>query len=79
MNNASANTVTVPPEASVAWPALTRIDLVQLGAGQTSIAAGVGVTISSYSSRLKLVGQYAGASLYKRATNHWVLTGNLTA
>lgn len=79
MNNASANTLTVPPNSSVAFPVGTRIDVVQYGAGQTTIAAGAGVTIRSKDSNLKLTGQYSGVTLYKRGTDEWVVIGDLTA
>ena len=79
MNNGSGNTLTVPPNSSVAFPLRTRIDLAQLGAGQTTIAAGSGVTIRSYSGRLKLTGQYSGASLVKLATDEWLLVGDIAA
>ena len=77
MTNASANTLTVPPNADVAFPVNTRIDLLQYGAGQTTIAAGSGVTIYSSGAKLKTTGQYSGASLWKKATNIWVLIGDL--
>lgn len=79
LTNASAITLTVPPNASVAFPVNTRIDLIQYGAGQVSVAAGSGVTIYSKASALKLSAQYAGATLWKKATNTWVLIGDLTA
>lgn len=75
MNNASANTVTVPPNVDVAFPVNTRIDITQYGAGLTSVAAGSGVTIRAYNSGLDSLGQYAGLTLYKRATDEWVLFG----
>jgi hypothetical protein len=76
-NKGTANDVTVPPNSSVAFPLKTRIDLVQYGAGQATVVAGSGVTIRSRNG-LKLSGQYAGASLYKRATDEWVLIGDTT-
>ena len=79
MTNASANNLTVPPNSSVAFPVNTRIDLIQYGAGQTTIVAGAGVTISSSGSKLKLAGQYSGASLWKKATDTWVLVGDISA
>lgn len=77
MNNASANTLTVPPNSSVAFAIGAEIEVVQMGAGQTTIAAGAGVTIRSASGNLKITGQYAGAVLSKRATDEWVLIGSL--
>lgn len=77
MNVASANNFTIPPNSSVAFPVNTRIDLVQYGAGQTTIVAGAGVTLRSSGAKLKLTGQYSGASLYKRDTDEWVVIGDL--
>jgi hypothetical protein len=79
MTNASSNTLTVPPNSSVAFPVNTRLDIIQYGAGQTTIAAGAGVTLYSSGSKLKLTGQYSGASLWKKATDTWVLVGDLSA
>ena len=78
MTNGSANTLTVPPNSSVAFPVNSRIDLIQYGAGQTTVAAGAGVTIYSSGSKLKLTGQYSGASLWKKASDTWVLVGDIT-
>lgn len=69
-------TITVPPNSSVAFPIGTRIDLVNFDT-DTVVAAGGGVTINSKAGYLKLDGTYAGATLYKRATNTWVLIGSL--
>lgn len=79
LSNASAITLTVPPNADVAFPVNTRIDLLQYGAGQVTVAAGSGVTIYSKASALKLSAQYAGATLWKKATNTWVLVGDISA
>lgn len=79
MTNASSNTLTVPLNSSVAFPTNTRIDLLQYGAGQTTIAAAGGVTLYSSGSKLKLTGQYSGASLWKKATDTWVVIGDLSA
>lgn len=77
MNNALSNTLTVPPNSSVAFPIGTNILVRQMGAGGTTIAAGVGVTIRTPLS-LVLRAQYATASLHKRGTDEWCLDGNLT-
>jgi hypothetical protein len=77
MNSASANNLTVPPNSSVAFPTGTSILIAQYGAGQTSIVAGVGVTIRSQSGNLDLAAQYTGTSLIKIGTNEWLLIGNL--
>lgn len=79
MNSASANTLTVPPSGTTNFPIGTSIDIVQYGAGQTTITAGVGVTLRSSGSKLKLTGQYSAATLYKRGTDEWMIMGDLTA
>ncbi len=79
MSNASANNLTVPPNSSVAFPTGTRIDVLQKGAGQTTLVAGSGVTINSKASALKFSAQYAGATLIKYGTDTWFAVGDLTA
>lgn len=78
VNNASANNLTVPPNSSVAFPVGTRVDVVQQGAGQTTIVAGSGVTLR-YTPTLKARAQYSGISLIKRATDEWYVFGDLAA
>lgn len=78
MNSASAQTLTVPTNASVAFPVGTKIDVLQTGAGETTIA-GAGVTINSEGSKLKLNAQWAAATLIKRGTDTWVVIGSLKA
>lgn len=77
MNNASANVLTVPSNATVAFPVNSYIEIVQMGAGVTTIAAAGGVTIRSRSGLLSFAAQYSAGSLYKRGTNEWVLIGDL--
>ncbi len=78
MNLAGANTLTVPPNASVALPVGTQVIVRQAGAGQTTVAAGAGVTINT-ARTLKLRAQHSSATLIKVATNEWDLTGDLEA
>lgn len=79
MNAAGANNLTVPPNANVAFPTGTQILIAQYGAGQTTIAAGVGVTIRSASGNLKITGQYSAATLIKIAVDEWYLFGDISA
>jgi hypothetical protein len=79
MNNASANTLTVPPNSSVAFPVGAQILVLQTGAGQTTVAAGAGVTVNSKDGNLKLSAQWCAATLIKRATDSWVVVGDLSA
>ena len=79
LSNASAITLTVPTNASVAFEIGDQVNLLQLGAGQVTVAAGAGVTIRSEGTKLKLKGQYAMATLVKIGTDEWVLLGNTAA
>ena len=79
MNKGTANNLTVPPNSSVAFPINSRIDVIQYGAGQTTIVADAGVTIRSSGAKLKITGQYSGASLWKKGTDEWVLVGDIAS
>lgn len=78
LSNASAITLTVDTNANVAFPVGTIIDLLQIGAGQVTVAAAGGVTINS-TPTLKARAQHSGLQLWKQATNTWWLTGDLAA
>lgn len=78
MNVGSANNLTVPANVTTAFPVKTRIDIVQYGAGQTTVVPAGGVTIRAAGGALKLRTQYSGATLYKRGTDEWVLLGDIT-
>lgn len=79
MNVAGANTLTVPPNSSVAFPTGTILEGVQYGAGQTTITPGSGVTIRSSGGKLKTAAQYASFTLRKIATDEWIAAGDLSA
>ena len=78
MNVATANNLTVPLNSSVAFSIGTQILLAQYGAGQTTLVPTSGVNIRSTGSKLKLSGQYSGATLIKIATDEWYLFGDIT-
>lgn len=74
MSNGSANTLTVPPNSSVAFAVGTRLMVQQKGAGATTIAAGAGVTINAPSTVTLAIGeQYESRGLLKTATDVWEL------
>jgi hypothetical protein len=77
LSNASAITLTVPAEASVAWPAGTTIVLAALGAGTVTVTAAGGVTINSADAAVDIGAQYGVATLLKTGTDTWLLFGNL--
>lgn len=77
MNNAAANTVTIPPDSAVAYPIGSILTIVQTGAGKTTLAPGTGVTILSADSFLDTRVQFSVVSLMKILVNTWILTGDL--
>ncbi len=78
MGKGTAQDLTVPLNSAHAFPVGTRIDILQTGAGQVTVVATGGVTINAKTG-LKLSGQWAAATLIKRATDTWVLVGALSA
>jgi hypothetical protein len=77
LNNASAISLTVPLNSSVAFPVGTQIHLLQTGAGQVNVSGG-GIALNA-TPGTKLRTQWSSATLIKRATDTWVLIGDLTA
>jgi hypothetical protein len=75
--NSTAVTVTVPANATIAFPIGTQIAVLRNGAGTVTFAGASGVTVHSKDSALAIAGQYASAALLKRATNTWQLIGSL--
>lgn len=73
----SANNLTVPPNSTAAFPVGSSVLIYQAGAGLSSIVAGAGVTIVKRGSSLDMGGQYALATLVKRATDTWILSGDI--
>lgn len=83
LNAAAASTFTIPQFSSVAWPQGSVINLLTVGAGVLTIAAGTGVTLQSPFSKVQLATQYARATLINRVSasgggnSVWSLEGNL--
>jgi hypothetical protein len=75
MDVGSANTVTVPPNGTIAFPVGTVITINQQGSGLTTITPGVGVTVnpSAGTGVYDSPGQNTVMVLYKTATNTWQL------
>jgi hypothetical protein len=76
-SNGSAQTVTVPPNSSVAFAIGTQIIVQNIGSANATLAQGSGVTIQSKDSNKEIDGQYAAATLIKTATDTWSLIGAL--
>ena len=78
MSNASANVLTIPANASVAFVVNQSIAVIQLGAGVTTITAASGVTLNGVSAGSgALSNQYAAVTLYKIATDTWIASGGI--
>ena len=73
--NAAANTITIPPNADVAFPVgSTKILIIQGGAGSTTIAAGAGVTLSAPASVTAAIGEINGSRVIQKVgVNEWLL------
>jgi hypothetical protein len=76
-DNTAAITLTVPTNATVAFPIGAQIMIYQLGSGQVTTVGDTGVTIEAYNNEVKTKAQYSVATLIKRATDTWILTGDL--
>ena len=82
MNNASANTFSIPTNASVQFPIGTQINVLQIGAGQTTIQAVTSGTTSVLSTGAtaaapKLRVQYSAATCLKAGTDLWYVFGDI--
>jgi hypothetical protein len=74
----TGGTFTVPPSGTTNFPIGAEIHLLQTNTGQLTIAAGAGVTINA-TPGLKLRTQWSSATLIKRASDTWILVGDLVA
>jgi len=77
MTNDAANVVVVPLNATTAFPVGTVIEVDQIGSGQTTITAAGGVTLRAPSGT-KIATQFGAATLRKRSTDEWILSGLVT-
>jgi hypothetical protein len=82
MSVASANTFSIPTNASVAFPIGTQINVIQIGAGQTTIQAVTSgtTTISSTGATAaapKLRAQFSSATCIKANTDLWYVVGDI--
>jgi len=76
-SNGSAQTITIPPNSSVAFSVGDRIDIMMLGSGTTTVTGGSGVTLNGVSTGSGAISaQYVAVSCIKLATDTWVLMGN---
>ena len=77
--NASAISVTIPLNSSVAFPIGACVDLVQFGAGQVTVSGASGVTLVSTggtSATPKTRVQNSAITLRKLGTDSWIAIGD---
>jgi hypothetical protein len=76
--NGSAITVTVPTNATAAYPIGGRTRMTQAGAGQVTLSPAVGVTLNSRGGALKSNGAEAVFEIEKVGTDEWDVLGDVT-
>lgn len=79
LSNASAITLTVPQDSDATIAVGTYVDLLQLGAGQVTVAAGTGATLRTSGLTAKARAQYSRFGVQKIAADTWSLFGDLAA
>ena len=77
MDKATAVTLTVPLNSSVAFPIGTQIIIRQKGVGQVTVTPIGGVTLNN-ANGLITYGQYSVVALIKLATDTWAIFGDTT-
>ena len=78
MANGSANTLTIPTNASVAFAAGTVIAVIQKGTGVTTITGDTGVSVNGVSGGSGAINtQYNGASLLYLGSDTWIASGDI--
>jgi hypothetical protein len=81
MNNASANDLKIPTDASVAHPVGTVITVLNIGGGTTTISAVTSGTTTILSAggtaAAPTVAQYKSAACIKTGTDTWYVVGNI--
>ena len=75
LSNASAITLTVPTNASVAYATGAQINIQAIGAGQVTVVGDTGVTVNGTGTALRA--QWSAATLVKLGTDSWTLIGDL--
>lgn len=79
LSNASPITLTVPQDSDASIPVGTYVDLMQLAAGQVTVAAGTGVTLKKSGLTTKARAQDSRLGVQKISADTWVVFGDLAA
>jgi len=73
-------TITIQPNATIAIPNKTFIDITWTGATPSIlIAPGAGVTLNSLNGWRTMIGRYGRVRLYQTSTDTWYMSGDLKA
>jgi len=81
LNDGTECAVTIPLNASVTYPIGTNITIVAFGAGVYTVKGATGVILNGVTeagadeSLVTITARYDGVSMYKRATDEWVILG----
>ncbi len=81
-SNASAQTYSIPTNATTAFPIGTQLNIIQIGAGQVTVSAATPGTTTVVSTGAtaaspKCRAQYSAMTLVKRDTDSWYAIGDL--
>jgi hypothetical protein len=79
-SNASASTLTIPTNASVAFPVGTVITVLNKGAGAVTISGAGGVTVLSAGATAAspVLSQYKSCVLMQTSANNWYVVGAIS-
>jgi hypothetical protein len=78
--NASAIAITIPTNATVAFPVGSVLNFAQTGAGQVTVSGASGVTLTSIGATAatpKTRVQYSSGSAIQTSANNWLVIGDL--
>lgn len=81
LSNAAAIAVTIPLNASVAYPVGAQINMVQLGAGQVTVSGAGGVTVVSTGATAASPvtrAQYSTLTAVQTSTDNWLVMGDIS-
>ena len=80
LTNASAIAVTIPTNATTAFPVGTVLNFAQTGAGQVTVSGASGVTLTSTGATAatpKTRAQYSAGSAIQTSANNWLIIGDI--
>lgn len=80
MDNVAANILTIDPVATTAYPLGYTVEVIQLGAGTTTIQASAGVDLNGVTAGAgDIIAQYDVVKLRHVASDVWIVSGDIGA